>query len=54
MAVEDYSKEGNFKKVSFPYEWLIMENVKKMKEIELTKEAKIQVKSHKFLTKRYF
>ena len=44
MAVEDYRREGNFKKVSFPYEWLVVENVRKMQDIELTKEAKTQVK----------
>jgi len=43
MAVEDYRREGNFKKVSFPYEWLVVENVRKMQDIELTKEAKTQL-----------
>ena len=44
MAVEDYIKEGNHKNGSFPYEWLLMENVKLNEELDLTREAKSQVK----------
>jgi len=43
MAVEDYIKEGNHKNGSFPYEWLLMENVKLNEELDLTREAKSQL-----------
>ncbi len=43
MAVKDYIKEGNHKNGSFPYEWLLMENVKLQEELDLTREAKCQV-----------
>jgi hypothetical protein len=43
MAMKDYAQDGFFKKGSFPFEWLIMENVKKIREFDFTLEAKKQV-----------
>lgn len=39
-AVEGYSKEGWLKKTSFPYEWLIVENLLKYDEFEFSKQSK--------------
>jgi len=43
IAMKDYANDGFSKKGSFPYEWLIVENVKKINELDFSLEAKKQV-----------
>lgn len=43
MALDDYAKDKYLKKGSFPYEWLVMENLKRIDELDLTKDAQLQV-----------
>ena len=43
LAMKDYANDGFFKIGSFPYVWLIVENVKRIHELNLTLEAKKEV-----------
>lgn len=43
LAMKDYAQEGFLKKGSFPFEWLIVENVKRINELNFSKEAKEEV-----------
>jgi len=39
-ATEDYASDGFLKKTSYPYEWIIVENARKIDELDFTKDAK--------------
>jgi len=41
--MKDYALDGFYKKGSFPYEWLIVENVKKINELNFSQQAKKEV-----------
>ena len=43
MAIQDYARDGFYKKGSFPLEWIVLESVKRVKDLDLTKEVKEQV-----------
>lgn len=50
QAVKSYSSEGFMKKTSFPYDWLIVENMMRLDEFEYTKLAKDEVlQNYQFL-----
>lgn len=43
-ATADYAKGGFFKHCTFPYEWIVHENVRKIDELDFSEEAKERVK----------
>ena len=47
LAMKDYASESFLKKGSFPYEWLIVENMKKMNDFNYSEEAREEVKPMK-------
>ncbi len=44
-AIRDYAKDGFFKKCTFPYEWILLENIIQINELDYSPEGKRQVKS---------
>jgi len=45
QATSDYARDGSFKKCTFPFEWLIFENIRKINQLNFSREAKDQVRS---------
>jgi len=43
-ATVDYARDGNFKKCTFPYEWILLENARKINDLNFSREAREQVK----------
>ncbi len=43
QAMQDYAEDGFLKKGSFPYEWLIIENIKRIHEFFFTPDARKEV-----------
>jgi len=43
QATSDYARDGSFKKCTFPYEWLIFENIRKINQLKFSREARDQL-----------
>jgi len=44
QAMEDYAQDGFYKKSSFPIEWLIIENIRMLEDLDFSDLTKIKVK----------
>ena len=44
-AAKDYARDGFLKKCTFPYEWLIVENVMKLEDLDFSDATRKKVNS---------